>query len=80
MNGSSVIAKIAGIESTAKITSVTAINAMTTNIGVNQRTPSLTTVMRAAVVLVAQAQMAAHPAHQRIGLEVRLVVRRLAPS
>ena len=34
MNGSSVTAKIAGIESTAKITSVTAISTMTTNSGV----------------------------------------------
>ncbi|KAG0914151.1 hypothetical protein G6F31_021422 [Rhizopus arrhizus] len=40
MNGSVVIAKIAGMLSTAKITSVTAIRISTANSGVNQRTPS----------------------------------------
>jgi hypothetical protein len=46
MNGSVVIAKMAGMLSTAKITSVTAIRISTTNSGVNQRTPSLTVISR----------------------------------
>ncbi|MNV90861.1 hypothetical protein D3C71_1852850 [compost metagenome] len=45
MNGSVVIAKIAGMLSTAKITSVTAIRISTTNSGVNQRLPSRMTLM-----------------------------------
>ena len=39
MNGSMVIAKIAGIESTAKITSTIPISRITTNSGVAMRTP-----------------------------------------
>ena len=42
MNGSSVIAKIAGMESTAKITSTMPIIRITTNSGVAIRTPSRT--------------------------------------
>ena len=42
MNGSIVIAKIAGIESTAKITSTMPISRITTNSGVAILTPSCT--------------------------------------
>ncbi|MCW0417148.1 hypothetical protein NB689_002902 [Xanthomonas sacchari] len=44
MNGSVVIAKIAGMLSTAKITSVIAISISTANSGVNQRLPSWVTL------------------------------------
>jgi hypothetical protein len=42
MNGSVVIAKIAGIESTAKITSVMPTSAITSSSGVAMRTPFCT--------------------------------------
>ena len=44
MNGSVVIAKIAGMLSTAKIKSENSTMMSTKNNGVNQRTPSLTTM------------------------------------
>ena len=44
MNGSVVMAKIAGMLSTAKITSEVSIRISTRNSGVNQRTPSCITL------------------------------------
>ena len=76
MNGSSVTAKIAGIESTAKITSVTAISTMTTNSGVYRRRAALDDAERAAAEALRHRQVLAHQAQHRIRFEIGLLVRR----